>query len=156
MWHPGLCLLLWGPTVQTQRPLSHFSLLFSLILLWSLSCMACPLLSMACWPAPQPWPPPSRHSSAIQFHHTESHHWLVLQETAASNWACFSSWLQWVFSTPWCNQAFKHQSTVLQFVLLSSMKKTEVVCEVAVRHGFYRANWLCKTHVICFWKSHTT
>lgn len=56
-----------------EAPLSLFTLL-SLILLWSLSSLACPLLYMACWPAPQPRLPPCHHSSEIQFHHTKSHH----------------------------------------------------------------------------------
>lgn len=82
------------------------------VLLWSLSSLACPLLYMACWPAPRPQPPPCYHSSEIQFHHTESYHQHVLQETAASNWACFSSWRWQAFSSPQCCQACKQQNTI--------------------------------------------
>lgn len=49
-----------------EAPLSLLSLL-SLILLWSLSSLACPLLRMTCWPAPQPQPPPCHRSSEVQF-----------------------------------------------------------------------------------------
>lgn len=91
---------------------------------------------MACWPAQPPPHPPSHNSSEIKFHHTKSHHQLVLQETAESNWACFSSWRRWVFSSP------RHSQAWAKKLLLWGVNETKLHC-------------FCSTidlasHIICF------
>lgn len=112
--------LLQRPTVQTPSgpPLTFpsQSSLLSLIRLWSSSSLACPLLqNKACWPALMPCmtlipplhPLPLASFSAPQMqqkhscnHTKKSDHQHLLQETAASNWACFSTWRWWVWSFP--------------------------------------------------------
>lgn len=139
MWHPGQCPLLRGPT-DPEAPLS-LSLL-SLILVWSLSSLACPLLYMACWPAPRPLP--CHHISEIQSHHTKSS-----ACAPGDSWTKLSMFLQ--LAAVGVFQPSVQRSTVLQFVLLSSKwkQKWSVRWQWGQVACFCRANWLNITHIIC-------
>lgn len=148
MWHPGQRPLLWGPTAQTQRPLSHFSL--SLLSSLSSSSDPYPAWRALCfiWPAGLLHSHCPLHATTAPKYSKKSHHQRVLRETAASNWACFSSWRLWVFSSPRCSQGCKQQNTLQKI-------------EVSVRWQWGQIAWCLKskltihnTHYM-LWKSCT-
>ena len=149
MWHPGQRPLLWGPTAQTQRPLAHFPLsLFSLplILLWSLSSLACPLLYMACSPAaapsmpPQLWNTVSPHSITSlacapgrQLHQIE-------RVSPVGGGECFPALGAAKHSVAY-SLCYNHPRENRSLLWGGSEAKL---------HVFYKANWPFITHSTCF------
>lgn len=132
-----------SPDLEAPLSLYFLSSLFSLILLWSLSGLACPLLYKACWPALQPY----HSSSETQFHHTKSYHQHVLQETAALNWACVYIWRWWVFSSLQCCQGSKQWTRVTVCVIIIQNRGPLCDGSEAKLNGLRKANWLCITYI---------
>lgn len=150
MWHPGQRPLLWGPTAQTQRPLSHFSL-------FPLSHP--PLILI------QPGMPfalygllhshgPLRATTALKYSFTTQNHIISMcsrrqlrqieHVSPVGGGECFPALdaARPVSSkTQWYSLCYYHPRENRSPLWGGSEAKL---------HGFCKANWLCITHIKCF------